>query len=108
MIKIKIEGLEEATRKLEDLSRKAQELDGKHEVAMSEMFPPAFMTRHTDFSSFSAMLNASGFKVETKEDFAAIPNAEWDAFVTSRTRFGSWKEMKDKGVQEYAIKKLGL
>jgi hypothetical protein len=108
MIKIETRGLDEAVRKLEDLGRRAAQLEGTHEVPMREIFSNGFMSKYTDFSSFDELLDASGFKVATKEDFAAIPDDQWDAFIAARTRFSSWKEMKEKGGRDYSSRKLGL
>lgn len=95
-------------RKIRDLQRRAEELDGTHEIPFSELFGPAFLRKHTDFSSLDEMMAASGFKVETPEDFAAIPDAEWERFITSRTRFHSWEEMQKRAVEEWGARKLGL
>lgn len=83
----KIEGLDELQRKLYDLAKKAEALDGKHSVPVSELLTDSFVTRHTSFSSADAMFEASGFKIETQEDFAAIPDDEWDAFIRSISSF---------------------
>ena len=66
------------------------------------------MSKYTDFSSFDEMLGASGFKAETPEDFAAIPDDQWDAFVATRTRFENWKDMREAGTREYVAGKLRL
>ena len=52
------------------------------------------MAAHTDFGTFEAMFEASGFTFESPEDFATIPDAEWDAFIASVTRFPDWKTMQ--------------
>jgi hypothetical protein len=106
MIEIKIKGLGEASRQLKDLGRRVQELEGTHEVPMKEVFSSDFMSKYTDFSSFNEMLDASGFKVQTSEDFAAIPDDQWDAFVSARTRFENWKEMREEGAREYIARRL--
>lgn len=66
------------------------------------------MLRNTEFPSIDALVAASGFKVESSEDFAAIPDAAWDAFITSRTRFASWGEMKDAAAGGWARRQLEL
>lgn len=106
MIEIKIKGLEEAARKLRDIGQRARELEGAHEAPMKEIFPVEFMSKYTDFSSFDGMLNASGFKIETLKDFAAIPDDQWDAFVSARTRFKNWMEMREAGIRGYVAGKL--
>jgi hypothetical protein len=99
---------EDALRKLRDLQRKAEQLDGEHSVSFNELFPDEFMLRNTEFPSVGSMFEASGFKVESSEDMAAIPDEEWDKFVQERTRFASWDEMKSAAVQEWAARRMGL
>jgi hypothetical protein len=100
--------IEDALQKLRDLQSKAEELDGQHSVSLSELFPDEFMLRNTEFPSVDSMFEASGFKVESSEDFAAIPDDEWDSFVQERTRFTSWDEMKNAAVKEWAARRMGL
>ncbi len=107
-MKVEIKGLDEAKRKLEDLQARARNLHGSHQVPAGELLSPDFMHRHTRFTTFEAMVTASGFKVESSEDFAAIPNAEWDAFIRAATPFAGWDEMLGAAGQEWAARKLDL
>ena len=77
----KITGLDEAMKKLNDLQR---------------------------FGSADEMYQASGFKIETPEDFAAIPDEDWDAFIRSISSFADWKSMLNEAGKEWAAQKLGL
>lgn len=99
---------EDALSKLRDLQRKAEQLDGKHSVSFTELFTDEFMLRNTEFPSVDLMFEASGFKVESSEDFAAITDEEWGSFVRERTRFDSWDEMKNAAVKEWAARRMGL
>jgi hypothetical protein len=62
---------------------------------------------NTDFESVESMFRASGYKIESPADLAAIPDEPWDAFVRSRTRFGSWKEMLAAATKGYVERRLG-
>jgi hypothetical protein len=99
---------EDALRKLRDLQRKAEQVDGEHSVPLTELFHDEFMLRNTEFPSVETMLEGSGWKIETKEDFANIPDEEWDAFIRERTRFASWDEMKNAAAQEWVSRALEL
>ena len=70
--------------------------------------PPAFMAEHSDFATIEDMFDASGFTVETPEGFAAIPDAEWDAFIASNTRFPGWKTMQEKAAADWISRGLGI
>ena len=101
-------GFGDAIRKLEQLEERARNLDGTHSVPVNQLFSAAFMRRYTGFSSFQAMLEASGFKVESEEHFRAIPDLDWDNFVRSQTRFPSWEAMQKRAAQEWVTNQLRL
>lgn len=83
-------------------------MDGQHSVPLDELLNDQFIVRFSNFAGFQEMLNKSPFKVETPEDFAAIPDDEWDAYVSTNTNFSSWQEMQEKAVAEWTAKKLGF
>jgi hypothetical protein len=70
------------------------------------MFPDEFMLLNTEFQSIADMIEVSGFRVETADDFKAIPDDEWDAFVRSRTRFTSWEEMRAAAGNEWMSRQV--
>ena len=93
---------------LERLQRKLEEVSGPHDVPVSELFVPAFMAEHTHFASIDEMFAASGFKTDTTEDFAAIPDDDWDEFVRRTTKFDSWEEMKKTAASAWLKQQLEL
>lgn len=103
-----IKGFDELHRKLDQLARNAEALNGTHSVKFDELFPPNFMRRFTSFVSADEMFEKSGFKIESKADFEAIPDAEWDQFIRTHTRFASWKKMQETAGAEWTKKQLGL
>ncbi|CAH1091336.1 hypothetical protein [Candidatus Nitrotoga sp. 1052] len=104
----KIEGLDELQNKLDDFVNNAEALDGQHNVLVSGLLTDDFVSQHTSFSSADEMFTASGFKVETQEDFAAIPDADWDNYIRSISRFDGWQSMLGAAGQEWSKRKLGL
>jgi hypothetical protein len=105
---MQIKGLDELKRRLDNLQRRAENLHGTHSIPISELLTSSFMQRHTKFETFDAMLEASGFTVETPSDFEAIPDDEWDKFVASATPFSSWQAMLSDAGAAWAKKELGL
>ena len=79
---------------LRRLQENLRRVSGENRVRLFDMFNPAFMRKHTRYASFQALLDASGYKVVTDEDFKAIPDAEWEKHITRSTRFPSWLEMQ--------------
>lgn len=105
---LKIKGLREVERKLDELARKAKALDGTNHVPLTDMFPPTFMQKYTSFETLEAMLTAGGFTAGTQEEWDAIPQEQLDAFVAQHSRFGSWQEMLNTGGTEWASRQLGF
>lgn len=93
---------------LEDLARRARQLDGQHQVSVASLLSPAFLGRCSRFKSADELFESSGFTIQSTEDFAAIPDAEWDSFISGNTNFASWQEMLNAAVKEWTIKQLGL
>jgi hypothetical protein len=105
MLRMEFKGVK---RKLEDLSRRAKELDGSHEIILSELMPPEFVSGCSKFSSLQELFTASGFKIDSIEDFKAIPDDEWDAFIQGATPYENWEEMNTSAIRVWTRKKLSL
>ena len=105
-MEMKISGLDDLERKLKKLEKAAESVDG--EVKLSELFNESFMRRHSSYPTFDSLLENCGYPCETAEDFEAIPDAEFDAYIRKVTTFISWEEMRTVAAQEHVKKKLGL
>lgn len=77
MIKLTVK---ENFKPLEDLVRRARELEGQRSVSVTALLTPEFLSSCSRFASADEMFAASGFRIESAEDFNAIPDAEWDGF----------------------------
>ena len=109
MIKVEMDGFDELTDRLDGLANRAGELNGKEvSVPLSELLNDNFVAEHSSFASFDELLTASPFKVETTEDFEAIPDAAWEAYIVATTSFESWQEMQKTAAGEHIGKMLGL
>ncbi len=105
---VEIKGLKEVQQKLNDLSRRASELDGQHSVPIADLLTPAFISKCSSYKSADELFDASGFKVKTQEDFAAIPDDAWDDFIRKNTAYGNWQEMLQAAGSVWVKKELGL
>lgn len=103
-----IKGLDELSRKLNDLAQRAERLDGPHEVPLSQLLNPTFLKACSRFSSVDEMFQASGFKIESGEDFKSIPEGEWNTFVKTNTSFDGWTQMLESASADWTKKQLGL
>lgn len=104
---LKVTGLDEVRRKLDQLAKGLRAVDGQ-QVPLNDLLTAAFLTKHTPFSSADEMFEAGGLKVESQEDFAAIPEDALDAFVRSISNFDSWSAMLGAAGSAWAATRLGL
>ena len=88
------------------LERNLKALQPLQSVSFTELFTPAFVNRNTSQPTFEALLDASGVAVQTADDFAAIPDDEWDAFISQSTSFSGWKEMQQSAAAEWLTRQL--
>lgn len=103
-----IKGLKELQKKLGDLAKSAEALDGQHQVPLTDLLNPAFISSCSKFSSVEELFDASGLKIESTEDFKAIPDTEWDSFIKSNTTYENWLEMQTSAAAQWTKSKLGL
>ena len=75
---------------------------------MIELLDPEFMTKHTCFSSFQDMLDYSDYSLKTPEDFKAILDAPWDAFISANSTFANCHEMLEAAQIEWTKRQLRL
>ena len=107
MIKAEWKGLDTLQRNLQRLGDRARALDGTHSVPLSELLHPGFIRAHVrGCSTVEEWFQKSGFKVDSTDDFKAIPDAEWDAYIRSSTSFSSWEDMLKAAGTEMVKRKL--
>jgi hypothetical protein len=106
MLKVTVK---ENLRPLKELARKLGELDGQQQnIPLPELLTPAFLASCSRFGAAEEMFNASGFHIESADDFKAIPDAEWDEFISKNTSYSSWREMLKEAVGQRVKAQLGL
>ncbi|MFW6116389.1 MAG: hypothetical protein ACOC6F_01560 [bacterium] len=102
------EDIDKVQHQLRGLQRRAEALGKRDSVSFDELFAPAFLKKYTNFASLEELFEASGFAVESQEDFEEIPDAEWERFIKSNTRFSSWEEMIRTALKEFVARELGF
>ncbi|CAI2439073.1 hypothetical protein [Serratia proteamaculans] len=81
-------------KNIEKMQRNLEEIGETPELRFDELFNEEFLSQCSTFVSLDDMLEKSGFKVETAEDFKAIPDDEWERFIVENTSYESWREMQ--------------
>ncbi len=104
---IEIKGLDELSKKLEQIAENAEAIQGT-QIPLEELLTPGFLAKHTRFLSTDELFEASGFTIENAEDFEKIPDDEWDSFIQQNTPFATWSDMLSAAGNEWAQKNIGL
>lgn len=105
-MKFEVDGLKEMSSSFDKARKTIADYSTEEVVSFDVMFDIGFMTQHTPFSSFEDFMTASGFKIESQEDFEGILGVEFDEFISSRTEFSSWDAMLSKAGEEYMADKI--
>ncbi len=105
---LNVTGLNEMSKKFEDLANKATALSEMNQVPITELLNPTFLAKHTRFADADELFEASGFKFETQEDLAAIPDDKWDEFIRSISSYPDWISMLNDATKEWAVRELGF
>ncbi|PTX14855.1 hypothetical protein SAMN04488598_13824 [Halanaerobium congolense] len=109
MFEINMEGLDELQENLDDLERRAEEVEGDHEVRLDELLDENFMNNYTNYVTFDEMIDESEFEFETEEEFEGVLETdEWNVFIENNSVFNSWDDMVKKAGAEWTAKNLGL
>lgn len=101
-------GFDDLIKELNDISKKAQELGGEHNVPLPELLTDSFISENTSFKSLDEFFEKSGFDVSSSESFDAIPDEDLDKFVSENSNFEDWSDMLGTAGTEYFSKKLGF
>ena len=103
-----INGLNDFSNRLDQLSENAQSVAGTHEYSFTEVFSDEFMIEHTNFSTIDEFLLSSPEKISNAEEFEKADESILDVFVSEQTKFDTWKEMMSAAAQILIMKKLGF
>lgn len=103
---IKITG--DFRKRLDDLAQKSRELAGQHQIPLSELMPGDFIGASSSFVSLEELFAASPFEIHSLDDFKAIPDEDWDRFISTNTSFATWAEMQQAAIREWTRQKLGF
>ena len=101
-----INGLNELQKELENLQKKVENLSGSQNIPLKELLSNSFMKEYTSFNSIRELFKASGFQINSIEDFDNIPLSELDNYISKTTDFDSWEDMISEATNQYVLEKL--
>jgi len=105
---VKLTGLEQFQRQIAELEHQVDAVSREQSIPLSELLNSDFLAACSTLSSVDEMFERSGFKVESEDDFAAIPDDDWEAFIRANTSYFSWKEMLEAAGVAWTKAKLGF
>lgn len=105
---MQIKGFTEIQKKLADLSDRAQRLDGAQNVPITELLTLEFLSTCSHFKSAVELFETSGFTMSSQEEFDAIPDDKWNAFIRQNTSYSSWEEMLKAASTAWVKRELGF
>lgn len=108
MSSFKVTGFDKLEKQLKQMEKGAEELSKTKQVSFGELFTTSFMRKYTSFSTIDELFATGGFKVDSQEDFEAIPDDKLDKYIASSTKFKNWEDMLSEATSQYVAKKLGL
>jgi hypothetical protein len=88
------------------LAKNAKDMDGASQVQLTDLMTSEFISGCSSYENLDSLFSQSGFKIESKEDFEAIPDNEWEEFIVNNTSFDSWEEMQKTAMTAYVKKQL--
>lgn len=91
---------------LNDLQERLKCLSQVKQISLAELLTPTFVASCSKFANAQELFDASGFQIDSVEDFRAIPDAEWDKYISDNTTFPDWASMQKKAAGDWAAAKL--
>ncbi|WP_328222445.1 hypothetical protein [Aeromonas caviae] len=86
---------------LKQLQENLKKVSETTQVTLAELMPHLFISNCSKFTSLEELFESSGFKIDSPEDFAAIPDDEWNIFIKENTTYEDWSEMQQAAAAEY-------
>ena len=78
----------------------------KTQLSLKELFHDDFILKTTPYKNLTEFLSASGFRLQTAADLAAISNDQWNQFIQKCSTFQSFDEMKEAALHEWLIRNI--
>ncbi len=77
-------------------------------VPVDDLLTPRFLSRHTRFLDFRALLMASAFRPEQIPGLEHTIDPVWEVFIQRVSRFATWRAMLQDARGEWILHRLGV
>ncbi|QKS46414.1 hypothetical protein HUB94_06515 [Paenibacillus cellulosilyticus] len=71
-------------------------------VPLEKLFHDAFMTKHSNVSSFAEFMEKGNFQADTLREISNIQDELFDRHVARETKFSNWQAMLDTAKKEHS------
>ncbi len=107
-MKIRIEGIDEVQKNLENFLNKAKKIEGKNEVPLIELLPDSFIKKYTNFEATQDFVDACEKLLDV--DFLSIDenDEKFNHMIKEETSFDNWNGMIGEATTQWVGKKLGF
>lgn len=94
------------TNGLNKLKNNIKAMSETSQIKLKDFMTPKFISECSSFNDINHLFDESGFSIECKEDFEAIPDDKWNKFIVENTSFSSWEEMQKEAMNIYVKEQL--
>jgi hypothetical protein len=107
-MKIRVEGVDEVQKNLENILNKAKKIEGKNEVPLTELLPDSFIKKYTNFETAQDFVDVCEKLLDV--DFLSIDenDEKFNHMIKEKTSFDNWNEMIGEATTQWVGKKLGF
>jgi hypothetical protein len=84
------------------------EIELQRIVPITELLTPSFVSSCSLFEDAQQLFDESGFKINSEEDIAAIPDNSWDQYISKKTIYRSWSDMLGAASIAWSKQQFGL
>ena len=105
----KITGFDEVQKSIDEMVEQIEQLGGTTNIPMGDLLTNDFVkaaSNNQEIESFDELLVKGGYDIQSQEDFEAIPDDEFDEFISKNTSFATWSDMLSAATEQYVSNQL--
>ena len=86
-----------------DLEKKINSLQGKHQVTEKQLFPDSWIVKYTKFKNWNEFASNAPWDGSFTDDSKKL---EREKFVSENSNFKSWQDMINKASSDYVSRQI--
>lgn len=103
---VKINGIDGIIKKLDKLGKDIQNLEGEHQIPVTDLLNTSFMNKYTTFEDAQEFVD--GCEKVCGADFSEIDEMDekFNDFIKENTSFNNWSELMEKASGEWITEQI--